>query len=197
MDQHKAERMLLALGTVLEEQNAAPVDVVICGAMVLLMLGEIDRPTRDIDGLGVVMEEEGYLVLRKPLMSKEFNVAVERVGNLYGEGKLWFSTAATILHDDTELPADIIARAEVRRFGDRLTVRLCSRTHMICLKMWAALNRGEPDIGDLIKMQVSEDEARTAADWCLEQDGEMLSEIAAVLEELGYGELAGEYNRND
>lgn len=197
MDRRKAEDMLAALGTVLDEQGSVPVDIVICGAMVLLMQGVIERPTRDIDGLGKVIEEGGSLVLRKPLMSGEFNAAVERVGNLYGEGKHWFSTAAVILHDDTELPPDIIERAEVRRFGERLTVRLCSRGHMVCLKMWAAVNRGEPDTGDLVEMRVSEEEAATAAAWCLEQDREVLPEIVEVLEELGHGELGKRFVARD
>lgn len=190
MDHRKAEYMLSALGAVMEEQGIAPVDIVICGATVLLLQGAIARPTRDIDGLGLVVEDGGALVLRKPLMSGEFEAAVERVGNLNGEGKLWFSTAARILHDDTELPTDIIAGADVRRYGNRLTVRLCSRRHMVYLKMWAAVDRGEPDIGDLIEMQVSEEEARMAAAWCLEQDAGALPEIRAVLEEVGHGELA-------
>jgi hypothetical protein len=189
MNRLKAEKMLAALGTVLEEQGSKPVDMVICGAMVLLMQGVIERPTRDIDGLGKVVEEGGSLVLEKPLMGGDFNAAVERVGNLYGEGKHWFSTAAVILHDDTRLPPDIIERAEVMRFGEYLTVRICSRRHMACLKMWAAINRGEPDTGDLIEMRVSEEEAREAAEWCLEQDGDALPEVVAVLEGLGHGEL--------
>ena len=189
MDPPKAEAMLSALGTVLDQQGAEAVDVVICGAMVLLMQGIIERPTRDIDGLGRVVEEGGSLVLEKPLMGRDFIAAVERVGNLYGEGKHWFSTAAVILHDDTKLPPDIIARAQMRRFGERLTVRLCSRRHMVSLKMWAAISRGEPDTGDLVEMRVSEEEAVEAAQWCLEQDGDALPEIVALLEELGHGKL--------
>ena len=130
-------------------------------------------------------------------MSGDFNAAVERVGNLFGEGKNWFSTAAIILHDDTELPPDIIEKAEVRRFGERLTVRLCSRLHMVCLKMWAAINRGEPDIGDLVGMRVSEIEARKAADWCLEQDRDKLPDIVAILEEIGLGELGSRFVKKD
>ncbi len=190
MDARKAEDMLSALGTVLEEQEIGPVDIVVCGAMALLLQGIIDRPTRDIDSLGLVVEEDGSLVLRKPLMSNEFNDAVERVGSLFHEGRLWFSTAATTLHDDTELPVDLVDRAQVRRFGTRLIVRLCSRQHMVCLKMWAAIIRGEPDIGDLVYMRVSEEEAKIGATWCLEQDSGALPEILAVLKEVGHGELA-------
>jgi hypothetical protein len=197
MDSYKAEIMLAALGKVLEEQDMDAVDLVICGAMVLLMRGVIDRPTRDIDGLGLVKEKDGTLVLTKPLLSKEFNAAVERVGNLYGEGKHWISTAAIILHEDTDLPHDIVEKAELRCFGKSLTVRLCSRQHMVSLKMWAAVDRGEPDIGDLVEMQLSEEEARTAVDWCLEQDREKLPEIVSVLGEIGYGELAGRFIESD
>lgn len=190
MDERKAEEMLRALGAVLDERGSDPVDVVICGAMVLLMRGIISRPTRDIDGLGLVVERGGTLALERPLLSGDFGAAVERVGNLYGEGKHWFSTAATILHDDTTLPEDIVAEAEARRYGERLTVRLCSRRHMVFLKLWAAVNRGEPDIGDLEAMAVSEEEAEEAAAWCLAQDGEALERIAAVLEVIGRGAVA-------
>lgn len=190
MDSHKAEAMLSALGKVLEEEGLPPMDVVICGAMALLMRGIIDRPTRDIDGLGLVVEKGGKYALVKPRLSGKFRSAVERVGSLYGEGKHWFSTAATVLHDDTQLPGDIIDGAEVRRYGDRLTVRLCSRRHLVYLKVWAAVNRGEPDIGDLARMAVTFEEAKEAAAWCLEQDREALPRLARVLEEIGHGELA-------
>ena len=196
MDNRKAEDMLSALGTVLEEQEIEPVDVVICWAMALLLQGIIDRPTRDIDSLGLVVEENGALVLKKPLMSTEFKAAVERVGSLFHEGKLWFSTAAITLHDDIELPADLVDRASVVRFGERLTIRLCSRQHMVCLKMWAAIVRGEPDIGDLVDMKVSEEEAETAATWCLEQDSGALPEILAVIREVGHGVLAERLDRD-
>ena len=197
MNSRKAEDMLSALGTVLEEQGIDPVDMVVCGAMALLLQGIIDRPTRDIDGLGLVVEEDGSMVLKKPLMSNEFNAAVERVGSLFHEGKLWFSTAAITLYDDTELPADLVDRAQVRLYGTRLTIRLCSRRHLVCLKMWAAIVRGEPDIGDLVEMKVSEEEAETAAVWCLEQDSGVLPEILAVLKEVGHGDLAERLDRDN
>jgi hypothetical protein len=190
MQADKADRMLKALGSVLEREGTGPVDVVICGAMALAMQGIIDRATRDIDGLGIVVRKKGRLVLDKPLMSAEFSQAVERVGLHFGAGKFWFSTAATILHDDTRLPARLIERAEVRHYGKNLTVRLCSRSDMILFKMWAAIKRGEPDIDDLIKMHISEAEAEAAARWCLKQDGEAAPELKAVLEEIGHGRLA-------
>ena len=138
-------------------------DVVVCGAMALLMQGIIDRPTRDIDGLGMVAEKGGKQVLVKPRLSGEFKAAVGRMGSLCGEGKHCFSTAATILHEDTVLPEDIICDAEVRRCGSRLTVRLCSRRHLVYLKMWAAVNRGEPDIGDQVRIDSTAEEAEEAA----------------------------------
>jgi hypothetical protein len=197
MDHLKAEEMLCALGTVMEEQEIAPVDIVVCGAMVLLMQGFISRPTRDIDGLGLVVEKDGVLELRKPLLGGEFSAAVARVGALYSEGRRWFSTAAITLHEDTELPADLIEMAQIRSYGKRLTVRLCSRSHMVCLKMWAAVHRGEPDIGDLIAMEVSAEEAEAGAAWCLQQDCEILPEIRTVLEEVGHGELVRRFSEDN
>jgi len=85
----------------------------------------------------------------------------------------------------------------VKRYAKRLTIRLCSREHMVLLKMWAAVHRGEPDIGDLIDMGISEDEARAGAEWCLRQDVGILPEIKAVLEEVGYGELAKRFGEEN
>ncbi len=194
MKTDKAEKMLKALGTALEHENTGPVDILVCGAMALAMQGMIDRPTRDIDGLAKVVHRGDALTLRKPLMSKKFSDAVERVGIAYGEGKFWFSTAATILHDDTKLPKGMAERAQVRLYGKNLTVRLCSRADMIYLKMWAAIKRGEPDIGDLVRMKPAAEEAEGAAVWCLAQDPSAGLDLARILEVLGHGELAGQYN---
>ena len=194
MKSDKADKMLAALGTALEQEKIGPVDILVCGAMALAMQGLIDRPTRDIDGLAKVVHRGDSLTLRKPLMSKRFTEAVERVGITYGEGKFWFSTAATILHDDVKMPKGLAERAEVRHFGNNLTVRLCSRVDMICLKMWAAIKRGEPDIGDLVHLKLTREEAENAATWCLAQDREAGPDLAAVLKEVGHGELAERFS---
>lgn len=194
MKSDKADKMLAALGTVLEQEKIGPVDILVCGAMALAMQGLVERPTRDIDGLARVVRRGDSLTLRKPLMSKRFTEAVERVGMAYGEGKFWFSTAATILHEDTRLPKGLAKRAQVRHYGTHLTVRLCARGDMICLKLWAAVRRGEPDIGDLVHMGISREEAENAAAWCLAQDREAGPDIAAVLKEVGHGELAERFS---
>lgn len=180
--------MLRALGTALEQQGAEPVDIVVCGGMALILQGIVDRRTRDIDALGLVVEENGVLVLRKPFMGPDFQAAVERIGTVYGEGKHWLSFAARILHD-TKLPDDLIERAEMRRYGTRLKVRLCSRYDMIHLKMWGAVNRGARDIEDLVEIRTTEAEAGAAAAWCL-SEGCQRSTLLIVLERIGHGELA-------
>jgi hypothetical protein len=190
MQSDTANEMLSALGALLEREGIGPVDVVVCGAMALAMQGIIDRPTRDIDSLGLVTKEKGRLKLSKPLMSNEFNQAVERVGIHFGLGKFWFSTAPTILHDDTHLPNDLIRRAKILRYGSHLTIRLCSRADMVRLKMWAAINRGEPDISDLVEMRITRKEAEAAVAWCLEQNPHAKKELINILEEVGHGRLA-------
>ncbi len=190
----KADKMLAALGTVLEQDNIGPVDILVCGAMALAMQGLIERPTRDIDGLAKVVRRGEALTLRKPLMSRRFTDAVERVGVAHGEGQFWFSTAAIILHDDTKLPRGMAERALIRSYGRNLTVRFCSRRDMIYLKMWAAIKRGAVDIQDLKKMKPTTEEAENAAAWCLAQDPEAGPELARVLEELGHGELAKRFS---
>ncbi len=194
MKSDKADKMLTALGAVLEQEKVGPVDILVCGAMALAMQGLIERRTRDIDGLAKVVRRGEALTLRKPLMSRKFTDAVERVGIAYGEGQFWFSTAAIILHDDTKLPRGMAERALVRAYGPNLTVRFCSRTDMIYLKIWAAIKRGAVDIQDLKQMKPTAEEAENAAAWCLAQDPEAGPELARVLEELGHGELAKRFS---
>lgn len=188
MNGNKAEEMLAALGEVMEQQGSEPVDLVVCGGMTLIMQGLIARPTRDIDGIALVVQEGGSLELRKPLVSREFSVAVERVGVVYGKGRSWLNVGAISLHDTT-LPAGLAERAVKKPYGSRLVIRLCSRADLVSLKMWAALGRSGPDIDDLKEMQVTNEEAIAGFEWCLEQNGER-EDLLLILREIGHGELA-------
>lgn len=188
MNGDRAEEMLMALGEVLEQQGSEPFDLVVCGGMALVMQDLIARPTRDIDGIALVVQEGGSLELRKPLMSREFHAAVERVGVVYGKGRNWLNVGAISLHD-TRLPAGLAERAVKKQYGSRLVIRLCSRADLVSLKMWAALWRSGPDIDDLREMGATKEEAIAGFEWCLEQDGER-EDLLLILREIGHGELA-------
>lgn len=188
MNGERAEELLKALGEVLEAQDDEPLDIVVCGGMALILQGIVVRRTVDIDGLGIVVRDESGLRVAPPSSIDNFNNAVQRVGNLYSEQPDWFNFAATN-QLEMAMPEGLIERAQVRVYGNRLTVRLCSRFDIVHLKMMASLDRGEEQTTDLIRMRPSEDEARAAASWCLEQ-GCSPYRLKSLLEDLGHGELA-------
>ncbi|PKQ28317.1 MAG: hypothetical protein CVT63_03340 [Candidatus Anoxymicrobium japonicum] len=112
--------------------------------------------------MGIVVRDERGLHVTPPSSIDGFNNAVQRVGNLYSEQPDWFNFAATN-QLEMAMPEGLIERAQVRVYGNRLTVRLCSRFDMVHLKMMASLDRGEEQTTDLIRMRPTEDEARAAA----------------------------------
>lgn len=184
----RAEEMLRALGEVLDEQGERT-DLFVCGGMALVLQQLSDRPTRDIDVMGRVVERDGALELQKPTLSRGLRDAIKRVGVLYGKGKNWLNTAAVILLDETVLPEGMVERAEAREYGNCLMIRLCSRQDMVCLKIWAALDRSGPDIEDLKEMGATEKEVLEGYKWCVAQGGDEEA-LRVIITEVGHGSLA-------
>jgi hypothetical protein len=195
MNGDAAEEMLTALGELLERERFGSVDLLVCGGMALVLQRFSDRPTRDIDSLGMVVEQDGTLELRKPSFGADLRLAIERVGTVFGRGKNWLNTGPVSLHD-TDLPEGLIERAEVRRYGKVLTIRLCSREDMVLLKLWAACLRSGPDMDDLVEMGATEGEVDRGYWWCIGQGAEKET-LIMILKEIGHAELAGRVGDKD
>lgn len=188
MNGEEAEEYLEALGSILEKESGEPLDILVCGGMALILQGLIDRRTRDIDGIALVTEKDGAYVLKKPHLKKAFKKALRRVAAVYGITPNWISFQARTLLDDG-LPPGIVERAEVRRYGEKLTLRLISRYDQVHLKLKAAIAREGPDAGDIREMGATEEEIAAAAGWCLEL-GYSRREVKEALERIGCGEIA-------
>jgi len=183
----EAEEYLEALGAILEREFEEPLDIMVCGGMALILQGLIDRRTRDIDGMALVVKEDEVYVLKKPLVRKPVKDAIARVAAVYGITRRWLSFQARTLLDDG-LPEGIIERAEVRRYGEKLTVRLISRYDQVHLKLKAAISRQGPDAGDITEIGATEEEITAAAEWCLEL-GYSTADVKGALERIGHGEI--------
>ncbi len=189
MDGSLAEELLSALGSALGNSDSEDVDILVCGSMPMILQGMISRRTRDVDGVAFVVLDADRPVPTKPLPASSFRQAVGRVAAIHGVQSNWLSFQSRSLLDDG-LPDGIAERAIVRKYGDRLTIRLISRYDIVLLKMKAAAARGEPDRGDLIEMNTTPEEALAGFEWCLEQ-GYSRADLLDVLEEIGHAELAG------
>lgn len=180
MERERLEDALETLGDLLAERGQG-VGLLVIGGSSLLLLGYIERPTADVDAVGLV-EPDGYA---KADALPQFLVdAVAEVGRALGVGDRWLNAGPAGLID-FGLPEGTAERVTVRRYGS-LEVHLPAREDMICFKLYALVDQGPQSkhMGDLRAMAPSRDELLTAARWTRTHDpsAEFLGELLAALE---------------
>ena len=191
MDAEDIKTYLTALSEQLELQGERDVGLVVCGGAALSVLGLTQRTTRDIDAMAFMVASTAS---RHSLVKAEFDDRFERaaaaVARDYGLPEDWINCgpAGQI---DTGLPAGFQDRLISRRYGENLVVYYCSRTDLIHLKLYAAVDVMGRHLDDLKAMNPEPGEIEEAARWCLSQD---VSEpfrglLESILEELGYGDI--------
>ena len=166
-NQESAERLLSALG----EQLAAigeRFELVVVGGSGLLVLGEIERSTRDIDLVALRNGEE--LATAKPLPGS-LSRAAERVARDFGLDEGWLNGGPTALLD-LGLPEGFLERLDSRSYGKALIVHFASRYDQIHLKLYAMVDAGGPGKHeeDLRALTPSEAELLAAANWSRTHD---------------------------
>jgi hypothetical protein len=166
LDPRSLDRALEALGIVLADQGLA-YELVAVGGSALLLLGLIERPTQDLDIVGIV--DSGRYVNAKPL-PKPLIDAVQDVGETLGLGPHWLNAGPTDLLN-FGLPDGFEDRVTRRAFGP-LILNIASREDQVCFKLYAAVDRG-PDskhFQDLKALQPTRDELLLAARWSITHD---------------------------
>lgn len=149
-------------------------DLVVVGGGALLLQNLIDRPTRDIDIVGLMAGEE--LVSSEPLPEPLLE-AVSAIGRTLQLPSNWLNSGpADLLR--LGLPEGFAARLVHRRYGG-LTLRLLGRLDHVAIKLCAAADRLPPGgefrpgkhFVDLRRLTPAEAELRWAACWCHTQSG--------------------------
>jgi len=160
------EEALLTLGTVLHQRGVS-FEAVAIGGSSLMLLGLIDRPTRDLDLAALV--SHGAYVKADPLPPQLVEAAAD-VGNALGLSADWLNPGPTSIVD-TGFPEGFASRVEVRHYGG-LTLHIASRYDQIFLKLYAAADQspGSKHADDLRRLQPSRDELAAAARWTMSQD---------------------------
>ena len=160
------DEALRSLGAVLERRGT-PYGVLVVGGSGLLLLRLIDRPTADLDVIGLAEDGRYHKVeqLPEPLVS-----AAVQVAEALDLGEKWLNTGPASLMD-FGLPAGWEERITVRRYG-ALEVHIPSRVDLICFKLYAAVDRGPKDkhYQDLQALQPTRDELLDAARWSVTHD---------------------------
>jgi hypothetical protein len=155
------ELALKALGETLATRGLTA-RLAVVGGGALLLIGELERPTRDLDVVAQ-LDEQGYLPA-DPLPSG-LNAAVADVGRALGLDEDWLNPGPTALLQ-LGLPDGFAERTEVRRYGS-LELHLASRHDQIHFKLYAAVDQGPSSkhTSDLAELEPTRDELLTAAQW--------------------------------
>jgi hypothetical protein len=188
LDSTALPRALRLLGGVLQERGLS-YELVAAGGSALLLLGLLQRPTRDLDVVALV-EGKRYIAAN-PLPPDLLN-AVRDVGDTLGLGDDWLNPGPASLLE-LGLPEGFAERVETRRFG-RLTLHLASRSDQICFKVYAATDQG-PDskhFDDLNALGPTKNELIEAARWARTHDPSegFRGELIALLRVMGIADAA-------
>lgn len=162
---------------------------VVCGGSSLIALGLIHRTTQDVDVLARI--DTGELQLAKPLPTAVVKAAKQVADELKLDPD-WFN--AKVSDKDffrLGLPEGLAERLTERVYTTNLTVSYISRLDQIHLKLYAAVDRGDTQLADLISLAPTREETLAAARWTRTHDPSEGFRMGMfhVLKELGYHDL--------
>jgi hypothetical protein len=160
------ERALEVLGQLLHDRGSH-YEVVAIGGGSLLLLGQITRPTKDLDIVALVDDKE--FISAKPLPLRLIQAA-EEVGIALQLDKQWLNPGPTSLLE-LGLPFAFKARMHTRHYKG-LTVHLAGRFDQICFKLYAAVDQGpySKHFADLKSLLPTNEELLSARQWCTTHD---------------------------
>lgn len=188
LDSEALERSLRMLSIRLEENNAPPVELVVCGGSALVLLGMVQRVTKDVD---VVALKRGSVLLSPDPLPDDLGKAVIEVAEDLGLSPEWLNNGPSRGEGglfQMGLPEKFADRLHSRDFGSHLTVHFIDRIDQIYFKLYAAADRGGYHIEDLQALNPTNEELEAAARWAMTHD---VSEgfyiiLKDLLGELGY-----------
>jgi hypothetical protein len=93
---------------------------------------------------------------------------------------------------DFGLPVGCLDRAELRRYGDHLSIYVISRIDQIHFKLYAAVDNGDIHVADLLALRPTDRELLAAATWARSHDPSpgFHSVLVSFLRDIGRAELA-------
>jgi hypothetical protein len=193
-DRSEIEKILSALGEMLDSMNAAIPELVVCGGSALNVLGLVKRTTKDVDVVAfAIRNDQNSIRLEKaepfPDALLEASRKIARDFNL---PEKWLNPGPTSTLD-FGLPEGLMSRVETRKFGRSLTIHFLSRFDQICFKLYAAVDQGiGKHYNDLLLLEPNAHELEKAAQWSMTHD---VSEVFRqsmkdLLRLMGYKDVA-------
>lgn len=171
-DKGEIEKILSALGELLDSMNAAIPELVVCGGSALNVLGLVNRTTKDVDVVAFAMKDNQkniHLEKAEPFPDVLLE-ASRKVARDFDLPEKWLNPGPTSAVD-FGLPEGLMNRVETREFGKSLTIHFLSRFDQICFKLYAAVDQGiGKHYNDLLLLEPDADEIGMAAQWSMTHD---------------------------
>jgi hypothetical protein len=166
IDSRLLDEALATLGEVLESRGLT-YEIVAVGGSALMLLGLVERPTKDLDALALV--ENGTYITADPL-PLPLREAITNVGRALGLSDDWLNPGPTELLR-FGLPEGFEQRVQHRSYGG-LTLQVAGRLDQICFKLYAAVDQGagSKHAADLRRLEPTRNELLSAARWSRTQD---------------------------
>jgi len=192
LDQERLTLAFRSLAIRLEQNDAEPIGLVVCGGSALIMTGMVARTTRDVDIVALI--QQGALRAPFPLPD-DLQQAVREVAEDLNLTKEWLNNGPSSGEGglfQMGLPHGLENRLNCEPYGSRLTVCFIGRRDQIHFKLYAAVDRGGYHIADLVALTPDAEEMQAAARWAMAHD---VSEgfagiLKDLLRRLGYAHVA-------
>ncbi|MBE0418353.1 MAG: hypothetical protein IBX63_11365, partial [Coriobacteriia bacterium] len=137
------EDALKAVATQLEIRGQGHFELVVIGGAALIVLGLLDRPTRDVDVLAVgeADDDGGVVFVKSDPLPDALSDAAAAAARDFGLEPSWLNSGPADLLDHG-LPPGFFGRMTSVRYGPRLVVHVPAREDLVPLKVYAAADSG-------------------------------------------------------
>ncbi len=186
------DEIFSALERHIREEGGSKVSLVIIGGTALAVLGRFVRQaTKDVDVLGEAVEQQDIVEIRKLSQFPPFlERAIRKVARDFNLPENWMNLGpASQL--DLGLPKGFHKRLIRKVYGSHLTLYFADREDLVCLKLFAAVDRDDYHVQDLFALEPTKEELLRAARWVLTQDVSpgFRSLLENFLRRHGYGDI--------
>lgn len=193
-DKKEIEKILSALGELLNSMHAVSPELVVCGGSALNVLGLVRRATKDVDIVAFAERNaKGVFHLKKAEpFPQELEHASKKVARDFDLPEKWLNPGPTSALD-FGLPDGLMERVETRTFGKSLTVHFLSRFDQICFKLYAAVDQGiGKHYSDLVSLEPEAGELEKAARWSMTHDvsEDFRQSVQGLLRHMGHTDVA-------
>jgi hypothetical protein len=193
-DKTEIEKILSALGELLDSMHVAIPELVVCGGSALNVLGLVTRTTKDVDVVAFAIrnEQENIRLEKADPFPDKLSEASRKVARDFNLPEKWLNPGPTSAVD-FGLPEGLMERVETKKFGVSLTIHFLSRFDQICFKLYAAVDQGiGKHYSDLISLKPVAEELERAARWSMTHDVSQgyRQSVKELLKHMGHEDVA-------